>query len=69
MGGVGKTAFLNQVLTDVTKERAKSNVSEDDVLVVQLSGWLQVDDRLALKEITRQLHLDNVVGDKVSTLR
>ncbi|TRY76351.1 hypothetical protein TCAL_12274 [Tigriopus californicus] len=63
--GVGKTAFLNQVLADVTKERAKTKVVEDNVLVVRLSGWLQVDDRLALKEITRQLHLDNVVGDKV----
>lgn len=29
------------------------------------SGLLQTDDRVALKEITRQLHLENVVGDKV----
>lgn len=28
-------------------------------------GLLQTDDRIALKEITRQLHLENVVGDKV----
>ncbi|KAL4635583.1 origin recognition complex subunit 4 isoform X2 [Arapaima gigas] len=30
-----------------------------------LAGLLQTDDRVALKEITRQLNLENVVGDKV----
>lgn len=30
-----------------------------------LSGLLQTDDKVALKEITRQLQLENVVGDKV----
>lgn len=30
-----------------------------------LAGLLQTDDRIALKEITRQLSLENVVGDKV----
>ena len=30
-----------------------------------LSGLLQTDDRLALKEITRQMDLENVVGDRV----
>lgn len=29
------------------------------------AGLLQTDDRIALKEITRQLNLENVVGDKV----
>lgn len=29
------------------------------------SGLLQTDDRIALKEITRQLQLENVVGDRV----
>lgn len=29
------------------------------------TGLLQTDDRVALKEITRQLQLENVVGDKV----
>ncbi|MGH0164767.1 UNVERIFIED_CONTAM: hypothetical protein FKN15_048114 [Acipenser sinensis] len=32
------------------------------------TGLLQTDDRIALKEITRQLHLENVVGDKVFML-
>uniref|UniRef100_A0A8C2EHR7 Origin recognition complex subunit 4 n=1 Tax=Cyprinus carpio TaxID=7962 RepID=A0A8C2EHR7_CYPCA len=30
-----------------------------------VAGLLQTDDKIALKEITRQLHLENVVGDKV----
>lgn len=30
-----------------------------------LSGLLQTTDKAALKEITRQLQLENVVGDKV----
>lgn len=34
-------------------------------LIGHVSGLLQTDDRIALKEITRQLHLENVVGDKV----
>nr|XP_019838901.1 PREDICTED: origin recognition complex subunit 4 [Bos indicus] len=29
------------------------------------SGLLQINDKIALKEITRQLNLENVVGDKV----
>ena len=28
-------------------------------------GLMQTDDRIALREITRQLQLENVVGDKV----
>jgi hypothetical protein len=30
-----------------------------------ISGLLQINDKIALKEITRQLSLENVVGDKV----
>ena len=29
------------------------------------TGLLQKDDRISLQEITRQLQLENVVGDKV----
>lgn len=28
-------------------------------------GLLQTDDKIALKEITRQLQLENTLGDKV----
>ncbi|XP_064644257.1 origin recognition complex subunit 4-like isoform X2 [Lineus longissimus] len=36
-----------------------------NLLEVHLNGLLQTDDKIALKEITRQLQLENVVGDKV----
>ncbi|XP_031446641.1 origin recognition complex subunit 4 isoform X4 [Phasianus colchicus] len=36
-----------------------------NLLEVHLNGLLQTNDKVALKEITRQLHLENVVGDKV----
>ncbi len=35
------------------------------VVVNLFAGLLQTDDRIALKEITRQLKLENCVGDKV----
>ena len=37
----------------------------DNVVVVRLSGHIQTDDKLALRDITKQLNLENVVGDKV----
>lgn len=37
----------------------------DGWVCVFAAGLLQTNDRIALKEITRQLHLENVVGDKV----
>nr|XP_008115331.1 PREDICTED: origin recognition complex subunit 4 isoform X3 [Anolis carolinensis] len=38
---------------------------KDNTLYVHLNGLLQTNDKIALKEITRQLNLENVVGDKV----
>jgi len=35
------------------------------VLIVNLNGIVHTDDRLALKDLTRQMQLENVVGDKV----
>lgn len=59
--GAGKTMLLNCVLSELLDvKEVKKNV-----LQVNLNGLLQTDDRIALKEITRQLHLENVVGDKV----
>lgn len=43
----------------------RTSVSADFTACVLPVGLLQTDDRIALKEITRQLHLENVVGDKV----
>ncbi|XP_046887256.1 origin recognition complex subunit 4 [Hypomesus transpacificus] len=59
--GAGKTMLLNCVLSELLEV----NEVKKNVLQVHLNGLLQTDDRIALKEITRQLHLENVVGDKV----
>ncbi|XP_053494382.1 origin recognition complex subunit 4 [Ictalurus furcatus] len=59
--GSGKTMLLRCALRELLElQEAKKNV-----LQVHLSGLLQTDDRIALREITRQLQLENVVGDKV----
>jgi len=59
--GAGKSALVGQVM----KEASKSKNWLDNVLLVELNGFLQTDDKIALKEITRQLHLENLVGDRV----
>ncbi|XP_010073343.1 PREDICTED: origin recognition complex subunit 4 [Pterocles gutturalis] len=59
--GSGKTALLNCVL----KELREMKQVRENLLEVHLNGLLQTNDKVALKEITRQLQLENVVGDKV----
>ncbi|KAM6269323.1 origin recognition complex subunit 4 isoform 1-T1 [Porphyrio hochstetteri] len=59
--GSGKTALLNRVLKDLMEMKEV----REDLLKVHLNGLLQTNDKVALKEITRQLRLENVVGDKV----
>ncbi|XP_026217196.1 origin recognition complex subunit 4 [Anabas testudineus] len=59
--GAGKTMLLNCVLRDLLEDKDV----QKNLLQVHLNGLLQTDDRIALKEITRQLHLENAVGDKV----
>ncbi|XP_074450293.1 origin recognition complex subunit 4 isoform X2 [Larus michahellis] len=59
--GSGKTALLNHVLKELTEMKEV----RENLLEVHLNGLLQTNDKVALKEITRQLHLENVVGDKV----
>ncbi|NWY57473.1 ORC4 protein, partial [Chionis minor] len=76
--GSGKTALLNHVLKELTEmKQVKENLLEVHLngkvkgncqFFMKnhfLSGLLQTNDKVALKEITRQLHLENVVGDKV----
>ena len=63
--GVGKKVMVNQVLNRVS---TTSEVFRTDGLIVRLNGLVETDDRLALKEITRQLRLENVVGEKASIL-
>ncbi|PVD35854.1 hypothetical protein C0Q70_02823 [Pomacea canaliculata] len=53
------------LLKSVLEEVKKSDSAQNNILVVHLNGLLQTDDRLALHEITRQLHLENTVGDMV----
>jgi origin recognition complex subunit 4 len=60
--GVGKTALVRRVLA---LARDEIPAWDENVVVVQLNGLLQTDDRIALKEITKQLHLENVTGDRV----
>ncbi|XP_027551580.1 origin recognition complex subunit 4 isoform X2 [Neopelma chrysocephalum] len=59
--GSGKTTLLNHVLKNL---RGMKQV-RGNLLEVHLNGLLQTSDKVALKEITRQLQLENVVGDKV----
>ncbi|NXQ73820.1 ORC4 protein, partial [Quiscalus mexicanus] len=72
--GSGKSALLNHVLKDLREmEQVRENLLEVHLngncqfLMKNpfLSGLLQTNDKVALKEITRQLQLENVVGDKV----
>ncbi|KAM5279575.1 origin recognition complex subunit 4 isoform 1-T1 [Ctenodactylus gundi] len=59
--GSGKTMLINNAL----KELLEIEDVNENVLQVHLNGLLQINDNIALKEITRQLCLENVVGDKV----
>ncbi|KAM6465210.1 origin recognition complex subunit 4 isoform 1-T5 [Liasis olivaceus] len=59
--GSGKTLLICHVLKKILEIKQV----RDNVLQVHLNGLLQTSDRIALKEITRQLNLENVVGDKV----
>lgn len=59
--GTGKTLLISHVLQEVRKEHR----IQENLITVNLNGLLQTDDRLALKEMTRQLQLENTVGDRV----
>ncbi|XP_016006635.1 origin recognition complex subunit 4 isoform X3 [Rousettus aegyptiacus] len=59
--GSGKTMLINHALKELMEIKEVS----ENVLQVHLNGLLQINDKIALKEITRQLNLENVVGDKV----
>lgn len=58
--GIGKSAVVDTILDSLSS----SGVLGAGI-VVRLSGLLQTDDRLALKQITRQLNLENVTANKV----
>ena len=60
--GVGKTHLVDLVLQ---KAKNESQVFKKDGLIVKLHGLVETDDKLALKQIARQLKLENVEGDRV----
>ncbi|KAM9037684.1 origin recognition complex subunit 4 isoform X3 [Sarcophilus harrisii] len=53
--------ILNQALEELMEIKQV----RENVLQVHLNGLLQINDKIALKEITKQLCLENVVGDKI----
>jgi len=59
--GVGKTALVRETLC----QASASPGWKETAVVVRLSGLVQTDDRVALRDITKQLDLENVVGEKV----
>ncbi|XP_056392102.1 origin recognition complex subunit 4 [Hyla sarda] len=59
--GSGKSMLLHDALEEIF---AVKEIKEN-ALQVRLNGLLQTSDKIALKEITRQLNLENVVGDRV----
>lgn len=58
--GAGKSTLVNTLL-----KRLESSGTLGNGVVVRLSGLLQTDDRLALKEITSQLRLEMATANKV----
>lgn len=59
--GVGKTSLVKHVLSLASERPSWA----ENVVVVKLSGHIQTDDKVALRDITKQLNLENVVGSKV----
>lgn len=59
--GSGKSELIKHVIAELLLD----DHIKDNLLQVHLNGLLQTDDRIALTEITRQLKLENTLGDKV----
>lgn len=59
--GTGKTAIVEAALA----ETKLIGVGEPEALLVRLDGYLDTTDRIALRRITKQLKLENVVEGKV----
>ncbi|XP_058810389.1 origin recognition complex subunit 4 [Phymastichus coffea] len=57
--GCGKTALINSVLKEVLDIKN----FEENIIVVKLHGLVHTDDRLALKDVIRQMQLENVFSD------
>lgn len=62
--GVGKSALLECVLSELGHGRDRSPADTDNCVVVRLHGLVQTDDRLAIQQITQQLNLTTAVGTR-----
>lgn len=54
-----------QLINSVLKELSSSTDFQENAVIVNLHGLVHTDDRLALKDATRQMQLENVVEGKV----
>ncbi|KAL8668995.1 MAG: hypothetical protein Q9168_006401 [Polycauliona sp. 1 TL-2023] len=61
--GCGKTALVESVVTDLALEH------KDDFIVIRLSGFIHTDDKLALREIWRQLGREVAAEDEATGTR
>ncbi|KAL8947191.1 MAG: hypothetical protein Q9222_006499 [Ikaeria aurantiellina] len=61
--GCGKTTLVESVLTDLAHEH------HNDFLVIRLNGFIHIDDKLALREIWRQLGREVAAEDDATGIR
>ncbi|KAL8809829.1 MAG: hypothetical protein Q9223_002086 [Gallowayella weberi] len=61
--GCGKTTLVESVLSDLALEH------QDDFVVIHLSGFIHTDDKLALREIWRQLGREIAAEDDSTGIR
>ncbi|KAL8826015.1 MAG: hypothetical protein Q9170_007571 [Blastenia crenularia] len=61
--GCGKTALVETVLADLDHEH------HNEFIVVRLNGFIHTDDKLALREIWRQLGREEAVEEDKSSVR
>ncbi|KAL8647571.1 MAG: hypothetical protein Q9226_006375 [Calogaya cf. arnoldii] len=61
--GCGKTTLVESVLSDLAFEH------DDDFIVIRLSGFIHTDDKLALREIWRQLGREIAAEDEATGIR
>ncbi|KAL8957175.1 MAG: hypothetical protein Q9193_005486 [Seirophora villosa] len=61
--GCGKTALVETVLSDITREH------RDAFITVRLNGFIHTDDKLALREIWRQLGREIAADEDTDSMR
>lgn len=58
--GSGKSTLVRTAL-----QQLESEYDQGEYIVVHLNGFIQTDDRITLTEITRQLQLEDAVGNRL----